>query len=114
MSLTVMCVVTYVYMPKENVQEAEIQFSGSSQEFVTSFKSAPNTYLGKVVEISGQVKSASDHSILLRGGVFCQFNTDTILSLDVLKHVVLRGKVLGYDELVDEVKLSQCIIKERK
>ena len=77
-------------------------------EFNANAEMATKKYLDKAVEISGKVTSVSGNVVTLDEKVSCQ-----LLLLDdaeLNSQVKIKGRVTGYDDLLEELKLDQCLI----
>lgn len=103
----------YVYQNHRNIAtEASIyKFTALdiSNEFVINPIVSENKYLNKTIEVSGSISDKNPQNITLNGKVFCQFSNkiETTLDTDQIK---IKGRLIGYDDLLEQVKLDQCII----
>jgi hypothetical protein len=77
-------------------------------EFSSNYPMATTKYLNKAVEISGKVTNVTDNVITLDGKVSCQFQVSQQVVLN--SQVKIKGRVTGYDDLLEELKLDQCLI----
>ena len=77
-------------------------------EFSANAEMATTKYLNKAVEISGNVTSVKGNVITLDQKISCQL----LVSEEVLinSQVKIKGRVTGYDDLLEELKLDQCLI----
>ncbi|MCF8238399.1 MAG: OB-fold putative lipoprotein [Saprospiraceae bacterium] len=99
-------------------QEAEITISAKDlyASFDTDEANANATFLGKVVEVSGEIQTISDTeegqpSILLdaggmMGGVICRLDQGITGSFSVGQNITFRGECTG--KLMD-VELARCV-----
>jgi hypothetical protein len=93
---------------EKETSEFNVSANNIFGEFSNNSQIATTKYLNKAVEINGKVTNVTDNVITLDGKVSCQ--------LQVLKQVVLnsqikiKGRVTGYDDLFEELKLDQCLI----
>jgi len=93
---------------ENETSEYNVSANNIFDEFSRNSQVATTKYLNKAVEINGKVTNVTDNVITLDGKVSCQ--------LQVLKQVVLnsqikiKGRVTGYDDLFEELKLDQCLI----
>lgn len=77
-------------------------------EFSANTEIANTKYLNKAVEIYGKVTSVNENVITLDKKVSCQLAvSEKVLIESQLK---IKGRVTGYDDLLQELKLDQCII----
>ena len=77
-------------------------------EFSANAETATIKYLNKAVEISGKVTSINENVITLDEKVSCQLvGADEVL---LNSQVKIKGRVTGYDDLLEELKLDQCLV----
>jgi hypothetical protein len=107
----------YNYVMKagaRDLQKEQSEFSISSmqvfQDFSSNSEQASKKYLNKAVEITGIVTNVNKDVITLDGKVSCQLQVISNLKLNT--KVIIKGRVTGFDDLVEEVKLDQCLIVE--
>lgn len=80
-------------------------------EFTANTDAANKKYLEKPVAISGVVSSVKDKEVILDGTVNCGFTTaDTAITNG--QSITIKGRVVGYDDLLGELKLDQCSINK--
>lgn len=106
----------YLYQDHRDIQTEKPAFTLKATELVADFErnseSASKLYLDQTVEIVGKMKSLNSNSLTLIKGVFCQF---TQLNYDHIPKdsiVTIKGRVIGYDDLLEEVRMDQCILTE--
>lgn len=76
-------------------------------EFTTSLDASNKKYLEKPVTVSGIVTSIKDKEVILDNSVNCNFLT-TNNAIKKNQKITVKGRVVGYDDLLGEVKLDQC------
>ncbi len=77
-------------------------------EFTTNSETATTKYLNKAVEITGKVTNVTQNVITLDHKVSCQLQVSE--KVVVNSQVKIKGRVTGYDDLLEELKLDQCLI----
>lgn len=78
-------------------------------EFTTNIEEANKKYLEKAVEIKGKISAVNGNEIILDDIVICSFkNQDSSIKKD--QTVTVKGRIVGYDDLMGELKLDQCFI----
>lgn len=77
-------------------------------EFSTNSEIATSKYVNKAVQISGTISNSTENVIMLNGKVSCELNVSEKLTLG--SEVKVKGRVIGYDDLLEELKLDQCLI----
>ncbi len=106
-------VYNYIYQDHRDIgnEEAEFVFKASnfSAEFSINPKASESKYLNKTIEVDGTVTDSDKNSITLNNNIFCQFNT-SLDNIERDKNIKIKGRVIGYDDLLNEIKLDQCII----
>jgi len=104
----------YIYQDHRSIETETAEFIMTSQvienEFSLNIKSAEAKYLNKTVEISGLVSEINSTDITLDDKVFCQFSETIESSVKNSSNLKIKGRVIGYDDLLEQVKLDQCTI----
>lgn len=95
-----------------NIQTEKSEFSTTAikvySEFSNNSETATAKYLNKTVEISGNVTHIDEQNITLNEKISCQMHVSEKVIIG--STVIIKGRVTGYDDLLDEVKLDQCLI----
>lgn len=99
----------YVMKPPATIEDREVAITSEAKEIFEKVKRNPAEWQDKVVIISGTVTSADDAGLTLNTNTYCQFKPNTDIP-DSKTKVHLKGRIIGYDDLLDELKLDQCII----
>lgn len=103
----------YAYKAHETTEELKADFTGNSNEFLTKMSSDANLWLNKTVGLTGEITSIDKKGITLSNNIYCQFREDiNFSSLTKGQKITLKGQVIGYDDLLEELKLNQCIIQK--
>lgn len=117
--LVILCVIGgyfgYKYIMtggQRNLETEKSAFIVSSltiyDEFVNNPESATPKYLNKAIEITGKVTTVEKNLVTLDGKISCQLKTKE--KVDLNTPIVIKGRVTGFDDLIEELKLDQCII----
>ncbi len=78
-------------------------------EFTTDLAASNKKYLEKAVAITGKVTEIAATQIIVDNTVVCSLKTpDTTIKKD--QNVIIKGRLVGYDDLMGEIKLDQCFI----
>lgn len=95
-----------------DLESEKTAFAVSTKEIVNEFAtdtSATTKYLNKAIEIKGVVTQIEDKQLILDGVVICAMkNVVTPENKD--KIITIKGRFLGYDDLMGELKLDECSI----
>jgi hypothetical protein len=127
--LTVFTIATTVYFiynkPHRDILHEEPTFSLSlvemNEEFLADEDAAYKKYFNQVVEISGIAVSINEkenarYDVVLKSqGIVANgelIDTDVQPEKLVEQQVLLKGLFIGYDNLLEEIKLSECSIKQ--
>lgn len=78
--------------------------------FANNENEAVQKYMDKVLEVSGQVTEATKNSIVLDKRVHVNFLTDSIPVLKEGDLLTIKGRCIGFDELLLQVKIDQASI----
>ena len=87
----------------------------SAQELHSGFLSGDSLqcseWLNQIVEVTGKVQSVEGATVLLVPGVVCTFE-ESPDGFPWLKgsEVTLKGRVLGFDDLFNEVRMDFCFV----
>jgi len=87
----------------------------SAQELHSGFLSGDSLqcseWLNQIVEVTGKVQSVEGATVLLVPGVVCTFeeSPDRAQCLEG-SEVTLKGRVLGFDDLFNEVRMDFCLV----
>ena len=104
----------YLYKDHRNIETEDAQYSLTAQQMHSEYDNdamvSQNKYLNKTIEISGHVSEISETEITLDDMVFCQFSEQIPREIQLNSKITVKGRFIGYDELLEQVKLDQCII----
>jgi len=105
------------YGGKRDIQSETAAFTVTAKDIAAEFAADVNNsnkkYLEKPVAVSGTVTSVKDKEVILDNTVNCNF----LVADATLKNgqkVTIKGRVVGYDDLLGEVKLDQCNLSTNK
>lgn len=76
-------------------------------EFSANSANATKKYINKALEISGEVTAVKDSTITLNEKVNCQLQM--LAKSKIGEKVTIKGRVTGYDDLLEELKLDKCV-----
>lgn len=102
----------YAMQPPESIESKKVDVTLSSDEFMETIKKDYSVYEDKIVVLTGTISSVDGNSIIIDQQIYCQFKDDiSNSSLTADQNITIKGHVLGYDDLLEEVKLDECIIQ---
>jgi tRNA_anti-like len=100
---------------KRDVQSEEAAYTLKTKDIVAEFTAneatANEKYLNKPVAISGVVTSVNDKEVIIDEIGICNFITADA-TLKAGQTVTVKGRVVGYDDLMGGVNLDQCSINK--
>jgi hypothetical protein len=103
----------YAYKPHITIENSQTEYLGSSNNFIEKIKEDASVWNNKIVQLRGVISSKENRGIFLSNSIYCQFREDVNTSkLKKGQNISLKGRVIGYDDLLEELKLDQCIIQE--
>ena len=103
----------YAYKAHETTEELKADYKGNSNNFLTKISTDADIWLNKTVELSGEITSKDEKGITLSNSIYCQFREDVnFVLLAKGQQITVKGQVIGYDDLLEELKLNQCIIQK--
>ncbi|WP_426431719.1 OB-fold protein [Winogradskyella sp. HB-48] len=104
----------YIYQDHRDIESEQAEFTMSSaqinQLFSENSTSAEQKFLNKTIEVSGFITDINSNDITIDDKVFCQFSNNLETSLNKNEKAKIKGRVIGYDDLLEQVKLDQCTI----
>lgn len=101
----------YAMRSPEKIETKIISYDGTTSDFMKKVQENAKDWQDKVVVLKGNITSKDNKGITLENQIYCQFREDiNFSSLQINKQIILKGRVIGYDDLLEELKLDQCII----
>ena len=104
----------YIYQSHRDIENEKALFAVNTEDISSSFSKnttkAETIYLNNTIEVSGFVSESNSNSITLDDKVFCQFTNNLDEGLALNSDIKIKGRVIGYDDLLEQVKLDQCSI----
>ena len=118
--LFTICVGVYAYMYKDHRDIASedaayrVSVKKLQNEFLVNPLESNRKYLDKSIEVFGVITTidSSSHSIVVDGKLSVVFKDSVLNGLFLQKGIVLKGRFLGYDDLLEELKMDQAVLSE--
>lgn len=102
----------YIYQDHRDIATEQAKASLKSTQLVDKFINSPqdadSLFLDQTIEVNGIVTSIGDGHVVLDENVFCTFQTNPEIELG--SNITVKGRCIGFDDLLEEVKIDQCII----
>ena len=103
---------TYTMRAPTTIENKKIDFTGSAEELLLKITDHTEEWQDKIVVVSGEVTSSDDKGIMLSRKIYCQLKQVTdFQKINLSNNISLKGRIIGYDDLLEELKLDQCIIQ---
>ncbi|MCH7525671.1 MAG: hypothetical protein IIC74_11940 [Bacteroidetes bacterium] len=106
----------YIYQDHRDIQKEQAEFVVSStsitKEFLQNSMEAEKKYLNKTIEIRGVITEITENDITLNNNVFCQFSSKITNLFTTKDSITIKGRCIGYDDLLQLVKIDQSTIIE--
>lgn len=108
----------YVYKEHRDIGQEEASFTISVDELHKQFQIndslANATYADQTILVSGLVTTfdSADNTLVLNEKLFLTFNTTEVLTLQPKQLIKIKGRFVGYDDLMEELKMDQCQLIE--
>ena len=108
----------YMYKDHRNIAEEKGSFSVRPQSLFHEFKvdetKANAKYLDQTIIVSGSISKIykAEKALVLDEKMFVSLTETLPDDLNVSDSVKVKGRFLGYDELLEELKMDQSILLE--
>ncbi|TNJ43469.1 hypothetical protein KFZ70_16860 [Tamlana fucoidanivorans] len=105
----------YLFKGHRDIASEKAEVTMTAIQLQELYKKTPNnvfenTYLNKTIEVTGRVSSFEPKQITLNRVIFCQLSDSLDAHINIGSNINIKGRLIGYDELLEEVKLDQCYI----
>lgn len=114
--LVLLAILAYNYIYKDHrdieAEETVIKVSATSlkNDFTNNPIKSDEQYIDKTIEVYGLITEINSNNITLNNKVFCLFNGGVYNLTEEDIELNIKGRVIGYDDLLEQVKLDQCVI----
>ncbi|MFY0631803.1 MAG: hypothetical protein JXR05_15665 [Flavobacteriaceae bacterium] len=113
-AIAVFAVYKYSMLPPAQIEDRAVEFTGTSEQLLSKIQEDADAWQDRVVIISGKISSFDEKGFTISSAIYCQMkDAKKLNSLSSDQVVSLKGRVIGYDDLLEEVKLDQCIIQQQ-
>ncbi|MEH6535693.1 MAG: hypothetical protein V7719_04825 [Psychroserpens sp.] len=106
----------YIYQDHRTIENEVAEYEITTHEialrFLENSKRAGSKYLNTTIEVIGKVSEKDSNAITLDDKVFCQFTKAIQNTIAHDSELKIKGRVIGYDDLLEQVKLDQCTINK--
>ncbi|PTX59494.1 hypothetical protein C8N46_10983 [Kordia periserrulae] len=107
----------YLYQSHTSINDMEIVYTGSAEEFQNKMEANADAWSkagDKVIELTGTITAKDLKGISVEGSFYFQLEDGT--STDNLQEdqkIQIKGRIIGYDDLLGELKLDKAIILKK-
>lgn len=105
----------FLYQDHRDIN-AEKGMAVTVKELISAFEKdetvANKKYLDQSVVVQGKVTSveAASNSVVIDEKLFCVLKTNQEVLVNT--PIVLKGRLIGFDNLISEIKLDQCTLQK--
>lgn len=104
----------YIYQDHRDIETEQAEHKTTPQNIKNEFNvdalKSEKKYLNKTIEVSGIISEINKNDLTLDEHVFCVLNNPIDSNLKIHSKIKIKGRVIGYDDLLEQVKLDQCSI----
>jgi hypothetical protein len=104
----------YVYQKHRDIEKEIASFEFKSTTLINEFSINPieseTKYLNKTIEITGSITDSNSSNLTLNNIIFCQFSQQLQKPPSENSQVKIKGRFIGYDDLLEQIKLDQCTL----
>ena len=102
----------YIYQNHRNIEKEKPAFALTADtiadKFLNNQVEASSVFLNQTIELNGTVTEVNIRDITLDNKVFCQFSKDIKPKIEISDKIVIKGRCIGFDDLLEQVKFDQC------
>ncbi len=104
----------YVFKDHRNINKEAPEFKLNAEDLTTEFQINPEKsetkYLNKTISVSGVISEIDKSGVTISNQVFCVFDDKAKLEIKHNQNINIKGRFIGYDDLLEIIKLDQCSI----
>nr|WP_152556748.1 hypothetical protein [Nonlabens ulvanivorans] len=102
----------YLYQDHVDVNQSKAVASFTATELQELFTDQnlqnDQRALDQIIEVEGKVTNVDKNTILLDEQIFIELSAD--IKLKENQSIIIKGRCLGYDDLLEEVKIDQAVL----
>lgn len=106
---------SYVYQSHRDIAAEKGSFTVTAdaihEEFKADEQNANAKYLDKTIDVYGKISSidSEENTIVIDDKMFAVFKEQIPANLKVASEIKIKGRFIGYDDLLGELKMDQCV-----
>lgn len=107
----------YVYQSHRDIASEKESFLVTADAVFKEFKAdepkANKKYLDKTIDVYGKISSMdlNENTIVIDEKMFAVFKDKIPEGLQLHSEIKIKGRFIGYDDLLGEMKMDQCAIE---
>ena len=105
----------YTQKPHRDIGAEKVEFRLSSDtlldQFISDEDAASSKFLDKTIVIFGSVTEINKNFLTLDDKIYCKFDV-VIPKKNTNSSIAIKGRCIGFDSLLQQIKLDQCLILE--
>ena len=120
-SIGILVVLGYLYINQDhrNISEEEPSHTIEAETLINEFQNNTDEnelkYLNNTIEIQGELTAIQENSLVLNKTIYCEFDaTPSISETTQGTRITIKGRLIGFDDLLGELKLDQCTVITNK
>lgn len=112
----VICLIFFINKSHRDISQEKAIFQLNSNSLLSHFvkdeMTASNTYLDQTLEVYGLVTEINMNFLTLDDKIYCKFEKE--ISQNLLNtNLKVKGRCIGFDELLEQIKLDQCTLQNQ-
>ena len=114
--ILVASVYVYIQKPHRDISAETVEFSISSDallnEFLVNEANASTKFLDKTIVVYGTLTEIYNNFLAVDDKIYCKFDVNTP-QIPLNSFLKIKGRCIGFDVLLEQVKLDQCSILDQ-
>ena len=110
--ISITCYVGFTCLMKapEKIETKAVFFSSSAKDLLFNVQKNDTVWSSKIVQLKGVITAIGSKGITLENQIYCQLKEEQDVANFKLNTLIsLKGRIIGYDDVLEELKLDQCI-----
>lgn len=101
----------YLYKGHRNIAEEEIAHELSTKKLSDALRinNASISYIDEVIQTDGKITAIEQNTIVIDNSVQVSFQNN-VQGLAMENTITIKGRCVGYDDLLEVVKIDQAVI----
>lgn len=98
------------YKPHKTIEEQAVAFSGTAENFKTEVAADSEKWQNAIIQLEATISDTDEGGVMMNETIYGQFKTGYSAPVKTGDNVVIKARFVGYDDLLEEIKLDNCII----